>query len=313
MRKVFILIAILTIMTKLCFAENINSSISKIRNKETRQQGVKELESIGQDALPQVQEIAKDKTRNRDERITALILMGKIGKNAPVETGQPAKGQKMAGAQQMHSNRAQIRMQLEGTLKNDDDNLTREASAIALGHLKEHDAIPKLKEALNDRRGNVRMRAALGLAKMGDDTGKGQALEALKGKDVTAQLLAIDALEEYNDKSVISQLKNNLKSDNVWTRIHSLLAIKRIESKDLQGQVKLSYMQETLKDKQFEVNNWAAESLMKEVANNTENRPQALHILINTAKDNSIVGCYSCNKMLKNLLQAGKITESDLE
>jgi HEAT repeat protein len=204
-------------------------------------------------------------------------------------------------------------MQLEDTLKNDDDNLTREASAIALGHLKDHDAIPKLKEALNDRSGNVRMRAALGLAKMGDDTGKRQALDALKGRDVTAQLLAIDALEEYNDKAVIPQLRQNLTSDNVWTRIHSQLAIKRIESKDLQGQAKLNYLQETLKDKQFEVNNWAAESLMKEVVNNTENSTQALNILKDNAKNKEIAGCYSCNKMLRYLVETGKISESEIQ
>ncbi len=312
MKKLLLIVIMIISISAPCFAVEIDSAIDRIKHKETRQEGSKELESIGQEALPQLQEIAKDKTRTRDERITALILMGKIGKNAPIDTAQHPKGQKMMGAQQKHSNKKQVRMQLEDTLKNDDDNLTREASAIALGHLKDKDAIPKLKEALNEHSGNVRMRAALGLAKMGDDTGKIQALEALKGKDVTAQLLAIDALEEYNDKSVIPELRQNLNSDNVWTRIHSMLAIKRIEVKDLQGQARLNYLQEILKDKQFEVNNWAAESLMKEVAANTENRSQSLTILKDTAKDKEIAGCYSCNKMLRYLLETSKIAESEI-
>ncbi len=198
----------LIIMINLAHAGNVDTAMSKLKNKETRQEGAKELESIGQPALPQIQEIAKDQTRSRDERITALILMGRIGKNAP---------------------NPQLRIQLEDTLKNDNDDLTREASAIALGHLKDQESIPKLKDALNDRSGNVRMRAALGLAKLGDKYGKTPALQAITQKNVTAQLLAIDVLEEYNDKSVLSQLKANLNSDNVWTRIHSMLAIKRIE------------------------------------------------------------------------------------
>ncbi|MDD5259948.1 MAG: HEAT repeat domain-containing protein [bacterium] len=313
MKKVILAIIIVILSINLTYAGDVDRAISKIHNKETRQVGAKELEVIGQDALPQIQEIAKDKARTRDERITALILMGRIGKNAPVDTEQPPKGQKMMGSQQKHSNRKQVRMQLEDTLKNDDDDLTREASALALGHLKDHDAIPKLKDGLNDRSGNVRMRAALGLAKLGDTDGKAPALQALTQKDVTAQLLAIDVLEEYNEKSVIPQLKKNLKSDNVWTRIHSMLAIKRIEIKELQGLSRLNYLQDTLKDKQFEVNNWAAESLMKEVANSTENRPQALNILKDNAKNNEIAGCYSCNKMLRYLIETGKITESELQ
>lgn len=313
MKKVVLAIIIAILSINLAYAGDVDRAISKIHSKETRQEGAKELESIGQDALPQVQDIAKDKTRTRDERITALILMGRIGKDAPVDTVQPPKGQKMLGAQQRHSSRKQVRMQLEDTLKNDNDDLTREASAIGLGHLKDHDAIPKLKESLSDHSGNVRMRAALGLAKMGDNTGKRQALETLKGKDVTAQLLAIDALEEYNDKSVIPELRQNLNSDNIWTKIHSMLAIKRIEVKDLQGQARLNYLQETLKDKQFEVNNWSAESLADEVVNNTENRTQALKILKDTAKNKEIAGCYSCNKMLRYLLETGKIAESELQ
>ncbi len=313
MKKVVLAIIIGILSINLAYAADVDRAISKIHSKETRQEGAKELESIGQDALPQVQEIAKDKTRTKEERITALILMGRIGKDAPVETPQLPKGKKIMGAQKGRLNRSQVRMQLEDTLKNDDDDLTREASAIGLGHLNDHDAIPKLKEALNDRSGNVRMRAALGLAKMGDETGKRQALEALKSKDVTAQLLAIDALEEYNDKSVIAQLRQNLNSDNVWTRIDSMLAIKRIEVKDLQGQERLNYLKETLKDKQFEVNNWAAESLMKEIVNNTENSTQALNILKDNAKNKEIAGCYSCNKMIRYLMETGKITESEIQ
>jgi HEAT repeat protein len=309
MKKVVLAIIIAILSVNMAYADNVDRAISKIHDKETRQEGAKELESIGQDALPQVQEIAKNKTRTREERITALVLMGKIGKNAPQDIPQIPKGKKM----QIQLNRTQVRIQLEDTLENEDDDLTREASAIALGHLKDHDAIPKLKDALNDRSGNVRMRAALGLAKMGVDTGKRQALDALKGKDVTAQLLAIDALEEYNDKSVIPELRQNLNSDKVWTKIHSMLAIKRIEVKNLQSQERLSYLQETLKDNQFEVNNWAAESLMKEVANKTENQIQALNILKDTAKNKEIAGCYSCNKMLRYLLETGETTESELQ
>ncbi|MDD5354453.1 MAG: hypothetical protein PHF95_04625, partial [bacterium] len=146
MKKVILAIIIVILSINLTYAGDVDRAISKIHNKETRQVGAKELEVIGQDALPQIQEIAKDKARTRDERITALILMGRIGKNAPVDTEQPPKGQKMMGSQQKHSNRKQVRMQLEDTLKNDDDDLTREASALALGHLKDHDAIPKLKD-----------------------------------------------------------------------------------------------------------------------------------------------------------------------
>jgi len=151
------------------------------------------------------------------------------------------------------------------------------------------------------------MRAVWALAKMGDKSGKQLALDTIKDKDVTAQLLSVEALEVIGDKDAIPELKKNLDSKNVWAKIHSKLAIKRLEIQGLSETEKLDFLKETLKDEQFEVNQWSATELGK------IGTPEAITILKETAKDTKVAGSYSAGKILMRLVEQGKITKEELQ
>jgi HEAT repeat protein len=219
---------------------------------------------------------AKDTTKDQNARVAAIVLAGKLNDEG--------------------ANR-----DIENILEKDANAYCREAAAIALGHSGDKQAIPKLKQAMKDSSGNARMRAVWALAKMGDTSGKQLALEAIKGKDVTAQMLAVDALEMIGDKDAIPELKKNLDSGSSWARIHSMLAIKRLEIKDLSGNERLSYFRETLKDKQFEVSKWAVTELLK------TGTPEAIRILKEAAKDPSTKGSYTAKRAVKAFEKQGNV------
>ncbi|MBN1384574.1 MAG: HEAT repeat domain-containing protein [Elusimicrobia bacterium] len=283
MKKISVsLFIIYIVVTSVCWGADIKGAISKLHNKETRQEAIKEIEKIGKPAVAHLRQLAKDKKKDQNSRISAIVLLGRMKAE---EAGTD----------------------LEEVLEKDDNKFCREASAIALGKIKNKKAIPKLKKALKDESGNVRMRAVWALAKMGDKSGKKLALDIIKSKDVTAQLLAVEALEAIGDKDVIPELENNLNSNSVWTRIHSKLAIKRLKIQGLSEQEKLNFLKETLKDEQFEVNQWSAQELTK------VGTPEAIGILKETAKDETISGSYSAKKVLMIMLKQGKITEEELQ
>ncbi|MEW6686356.1 MAG: HEAT repeat domain-containing protein [Candidatus Edwardsbacteria bacterium] len=274
----------LFLFTSQSFAENARDVIGRLAKQETRQQAIAEIERLGSSAIPDLREVAKNKNQSEEMRVSCIVLLGRL-------------------------KAAEAKVELEEYLLKDGNKFCREASAIALGNLGDETAIPKLKEALKDKSGNVRMRAVWALAKLGDKSGKELALETIKGKDVTAKLLAVEALEAIGDKSVISALKENLKSKNVWTKIHSKLAIKRIEAVGLSEAEKLGFLKETLSDEQFEVNQWAAQELGRMVIERSNN--QAVAILKEVAKGEEVAGSYSATKVLQKLVEMGKIKEEE--
>lgn len=284
MKKMLAVFFIISSVISTASADRIEQAIRKLEREETRKEAIEELEKMGKPAHPSLIKLAKDKGKEPDIRISAIILLGKLKDE-------------------------QVREPLEEILEKDEDKFCREASAIGLGKLGDKRAILKLKQALNDESGNVRMRAAWALAKMGDNSGYELALETIKGKDITAQLLAIDALEAIGNKDAIPILKQNLDSENVWTRIHSKLAIKRLEMLGLSETEKLNFLKETLKDEQFEVNNWAAVELGKIALSESAQSQSAIDILRNTARDGRMPGSYAASKMVRRLIELGKIKE----
>jgi len=282
MKKILAALFITSLVIFIASAATVEEAIRKLENEKTRKEGIEELDQMGKPALPHLLKLAKDRGKSQDARISAMLLLGKTKDE-------------------------QAREPLEEILEKDEDKFCREASAIGLGKLGDKKGIPKLKQALSDASGNVRMRAAWALAVMGDDSGYALALETIKGKNVTAQLLAIDTLEAIGNKEAIPILKQNLDSENVWTRIHSKLAIKRLEMLGLSEEEKLNFLKETLKDEQFEVNNWAAIELGKIALSDIPESQPAIDILRNVASDTKIPGSYSASKMVRRLLELGKI------
>lgn len=277
----------ITIMVCLMFQSGLvyagapEKAVEKLLNKETRAEAIKELEKIGSPALPQLRELAKDKKKDSDARVSAIILLGRI-------------------------KASEASPDLEAILEEDNDKFCREASAISLGNLGDRKAIPKLKQAMKDKSGNVRMRAVWAMAKLGDKSGKQLALETIKeGKDATHKLLASEALGEIGDKDAIPELKENLKSPDVRTRWFSKVAIKKIEMARMTVAEKIKELEKTLNGD--DMNNWAAIELAK------IGTSEATETLKKTYRDKESPGSASAYKVLIKMAERGEIEKAELE
>lgn len=305
MQKFFVVFYLLLAFCDVLYAQqqstgpivSVRESMSKFSKADKRKEAVVELRKAGYPAFKGLRSLAKDAKRGRDERIAAVLLAGEIVK---ASTAAPI------------ADREGFRKDTEAMLAGDKDDFVREASAITLGKLADKNAIKSLKSALNDKSGNVRMRAAWALAKNGDYSGKDMTVRGLKSSNVTEQVLAVEALDEMGDKTVIEEIRGNLKSDNVWTRINSALAIKRIEYKSLKTEEKISYLEQTMNDPQLEARNWAVKELAKKIEDSAPDRDKALAALKKAAKDGKNPASLKAAKNLGLLLKSGSIQEKEL-
>lgn len=277
---------------------SMKESMLKFSKADKRKEAVVELRKAGYPAFKGLRSLAKDTGRGRDERIAAVILAGEIVKTS---TAAPA------------ADREDFRKDAEAMLAGDKDDFVREASAITLGKLADKSAIKSLKSALNDKSGNVRMRAAWALAKNGDYAGKEAALGGLKSDRVAEQVLAVMALEEMVDDGLLGTIRENLKSESTWTRINSALAIKRIEIKRTHGTTRIDYLENAMHDNQTEVQQWATKELSREIEEGGPNRDKSLAVLKRTAENKKSAASFYSGKILRRLIKESKVKESELE
>ncbi len=262
------------------FALSPKDFINNLSNPEKKQFAIEQLKLMGTSAVPYLIEGLETKPRILKEevsqkRIVCAILLGKT---------KDKRG----------------KIPLIKALS-DNDKFVREASCLGLSYLKDKDTIKELKKALNDLSGNVKMRAGLALARLGDYSGKTMAIESINQDDITAQFLATDVLEELKAKDAIPILQsyiNNPKSLS-WTRVHSLLAIAKIEASELIKEEKLNYYDKTLKEhKQLEVTRWVCDELLKLITEKDPLSIKAEEILKKAGEEYDFPGGYCAYKAL---------------
>lgn len=267
------------------FAETtgLNSAIEKFKNKETRYEAIQEIESIGVPAAEELKKLINDERIDQTTRSYAIMMLGRIKSEDD-------------------------RMYLEQIFTNDNNINNRDSAGLALGYLGDKQSIPALTNGLQDKSSRVCMRAAWALAELGDNSGRDLALTAIKkGRNAMALMLAVDALEAMNDKTIITRLKENLKNPNPNTRRYSMIAIKRLEAQSLSSDDKRNYLKEMLKDRQPEITRWAAFELVK------DGSTEAADILKETARDvQNPAGSRSSQDALQILVEQGKLNKEDL-
>ena len=272
-------------INSVCYAASpdVERMAGRLNGRQGRAQVFEDVKRMGKAGRQQLRAVMKDKTRDREARASAIVFLGRL-------------------------KATEARKDLEDILDQDDEDSSREASALALGQLGDKASIPKLKKAMNDKYVNVRMRAVESLAKMGDMSGRDSAFKTLtEDADVTGKLLASEALAATGDKTLIPQLQQYTESSDAWTKIYAKLAIKKIEIFDLSGTQRIGYLKSSLADSQFEVTRWAAGELA-EIGS-----PEAIGILKQAAKDRGLNGHYAAEKVLYRLLKEGKITQEELD
>jgi HEAT repeat protein len=284
MHRAIVIIAFILFPTSFVLAQSpdINTSLEKLKNKETRIAAMHEIETIGAPAAEGLKNIIADPKSDQMTRSNTLIMLGRIKSS-------------------------ENRSYLEQVFNGDKTEFNRDSAALALGYLGDKESIPVLKNGLQDSSSRVRMRAVWALATLGDNSSETLAMEAIKrGIDRATLMIAVDALEATKDQTLLPQLKANLTYDNPETRKYSSIAIKRLESQGLPSIEKLKYLKKMLMDKQFEINGWAAIELAK------DGTPESINILKTIAIDKTNSGNRASQKALKMLVDQGKLTTEGL-
>lgn len=258
-----------------------------------RLEAIKRIEDKGTLAVPSlIEAIERRKTRgltseeNQQLRVTSCILLGKTRDKRALSP-------------------------LLKALK-DEDKFVREASLLGISYLGEKKVIPELKNFLRDPSGNIRMRAALALARLNDRSGYLPALNAIKEDDVCAQFLATDVLGELRAEEAIPILQSYIDNPESlsWTRVHAMLAIAKIKSSLLRKKERLSFFDDTLsKHKQLEVCQWITEELARLILEDDPLSKEAILILKRAAEEYPFPGGYSAYKRLLMLQRLGRIEE----
>jgi HEAT repeat protein len=250
-------------------AEKIDRVIERLTKPEQRREAARQIEKEGKAAGRHLRRFAKDRKNDRNSRVAAIALIGRIKDDEATED-------------------------LEGLLENDGDQLCREASAMALGNLGNRKTIRTLKNALKDESPNVRMRSVWALAKLGDTSGKELAMQAIREEEnATEKMLAAEALGAVGDKSCISELQQNPSNSNLAVRWYSKVAIKQIEMSSMSESEIIQYLAGILNGPNM--NNWTSVQLAM------IGTPEAVKALKDIAADPHSNGQPAAQKVLDKL------------
>lgn len=170
--------------------------------------------------------------------------------------------------------------ELKEIMLNDPEGDCRMAATFSLGMLGNKNAIPFLKQALEDEDKRVQLRAAGSLGRLGEDSGHTIAIKEVENRNTEIKGYAIEAIGLIGKKESISILNTALNDSHTGIQARAKVALKQIELKSLSEQGKIDYLENSLKDKQVEVREWAVRSLFSQVE-----KEEAKEKLIKAAKD----------------------------
>lgn len=150
---------------------------------------------------------------------------------------------------------------LQDLVRNSSDENFRALCAEELGRRPSPEGKAMLKEMLGNPKesAQVQVAAAVGLAEMGDDSGKDRAMKAVLQKEPWANT-AVRALEKLQAKDAIPQIDQTAKSStNPYDRSMARIAALRIRLAGKTSGEQLDILENALRDKDSrEVRKWAA-------------------------------------------------------
>ncbi len=150
---------------------------------------------------------------------------------------------------------------LQGLVRSSSDENFKALCAEELGHRPSPEGKTLLKELLTNpnESAQVQVAAAMGLAEMGDDSGKDRATKAILQKEPWANT-AVRVLEKLQAKDVLPQIDQAAQSSgNPYDRSVARIAALRVRSVGKTNSEQLDILENALRDKDSrEVRKWAA-------------------------------------------------------
>ncbi|OGS21551.1 MAG: hypothetical protein A2252_07340 [Elusimicrobia bacterium RIFOXYA2_FULL_39_19] len=276
-RNVFLAVFLTSNLFLVAYAEDVATTIQRLKDKNTRDSAFEEIKKMDKTEISgELRKLAKDKNSQQAHRTVSIVLLGQI-KDYDSEKD------------------------IVEILNTEDNYIMKNACLISLGHMGKKDLIPLIKSHLNDEPKTVSLRSAWALAKLGDFSGKGIAINTLlQDTIVTHKAIASEVIEQIGDKSIIDELKTFKNNSNDWTQIYINLTIAKLQISGLSKEEQINILKNTISDNQFEIRKWAADKL-DEIGT-----PEAMKTLEDIAKDRDNKGSYVAGKILFNKEQKEK-------
>lgn len=141
------------------------------------------------------------------------------------------------------------------------DYFVRGAALIALGYLRNAEAIPRVRELLKEQDQSLRIAAATTLGMLGSSDGLQEALAGTTSDSGSVQLTSIQALGVIGDKQALARLEEMAQDPKRLWKSDILLSIKQIECANSESKYQIDVLRACIKDKNTKIVEWAIMTL----------------------------------------------------
>lgn len=140
------------------------------------------------------------------------------------------------------------------------DNIARGTALVALGYLKNTEALPQVKAALADPDQYTRVIAATALGMLGNQEGLNEALSGTSSEDLTIVLISIQALGRIGDTRAVSRLDEMIQ-ESKGSKSEILLAKSQIDYANVAPDQRIETLRGYLNDPSEKIAEWAITTL----------------------------------------------------
>lgn len=247
-------------------ADAVTQAIADLgsRDRGTRQQAKENLIEQGKKAIPQL--IAALDDPDPDKKAEAAVVLGQLKATeavprliAALKSGSDSLRYMSALSLGLVGDSRAL-PHLVALLGPGNDDAAKGTALIALGYLKDKDALPQVKAALADPDQYTRVLAATTLGALGNHEGLDEALNGTRSDNQTLVLISIQALGMIGDARALPRLEEMTRASDDW-QSDIQLTRKQIEYAGAGPEQRVKLLRGHLDDQSRHVAEWAVTAL----------------------------------------------------
>lgn len=265
-------------------ADAVTQAIADLgsRNRGESQQAGRSLLAQGKKAVPQL--VAALDDRDEDKKASVAIILGQLKATEAVprlieELKSKNEDVRFSSALALGLiGDSRALPHLAALLGPGGDQTSKGAALIALGRLKNKDAVLQVKAVLADPDPNIRVLAATTLGALGNHEGLDVALDGTRSDDQSLVLVSIQAIGLIGDARALPRLEEMNQASDAW-QSDIELARKQIEYAGAGPEKRVKVLRGHLDDQSRHVAEWAVTALAD------LGTPEAISVLEEKARD----------------------------
>jgi HEAT repeat protein len=257
-----------SMMANLCLATDLYAERTEAqliedlgsKNSGARQAAKEEFLAKGTKSIPTLMKVLDES--DPIKKTTAIMILGELkAAEAVPRLIEESKSQNILIAANSAfalglSGDSRALPSLSAMLDPANDAAVRGAALVALGYLKNPEAIPHVRELLADQNQTIRILAAAALGMLGSNDGLQEALAGTTHKNDAVVITSIQALGMIGDKQAIPRLEEMTRDQKAWSS-DILLSLKQIEYASSLPGSKIEILRASINDKSPKIVEWA--------------------------------------------------------